>query len=319
MENIKIHLDTDLGGDIDDVCALAFLLRSPDVEITGITVVGDTGGRRTGYTKYVLMVEQRSNIQVAAGAETSRRSYRSELRLLEEGRYWPEPIRPSPNPPEEAVQLLRNSIEQGATVVGVGPYTNLYLLDKQHPGILKQANLVLMGGYVYPVRQGFPDWKNDFDFNVQVDVNSAKHVLQGSNPTLVPLSVTAETSLRRSHLAELRKAGALGELIALQAEAFAEDEWQETKYGRTCKRLPEDHINFQHDALACAIAVGYSDGIEMQALPLVVDEKDGWLHERIDNPGRPIKVVTRVDGPRFNEFWLERVRKGFASKQQNQL
>jgi purine nucleosidase len=64
MENIKIHLDTDLGGDIDDVCALAFLLRSPDVEITGITVVGDTGGRRTGYTKYVLMVEQRSNIQI---------------------------------------------------------------------------------------------------------------------------------------------------------------------------------------------------------------------------------------------------------------
>jgi hypothetical protein len=37
----KIHLDTDLGGDIDDVCALSMLLRWSDIEITGITVVGD--------------------------------------------------------------------------------------------------------------------------------------------------------------------------------------------------------------------------------------------------------------------------------------
>ena len=31
----KVHLDTDLGGDIDDLCALAMLLRWKDVEITG--------------------------------------------------------------------------------------------------------------------------------------------------------------------------------------------------------------------------------------------------------------------------------------------
>ena len=30
----KIHLDTDLGGDLDDICALAMLLRWPGVELT---------------------------------------------------------------------------------------------------------------------------------------------------------------------------------------------------------------------------------------------------------------------------------------------
>jgi len=40
----KVHLDTDLGGDIDDLCALALLLRWPGVEITGITTVIDDGG-----------------------------------------------------------------------------------------------------------------------------------------------------------------------------------------------------------------------------------------------------------------------------------
>jgi hypothetical protein len=34
---MKIHLDTDLGGDIDDICALAMLLRWPqEIQITAL-------------------------------------------------------------------------------------------------------------------------------------------------------------------------------------------------------------------------------------------------------------------------------------------
>ncbi len=303
----RIHLDTDLGGDIDDICALAFLLRSPDVELTGVTIAGDTNGKRTGYTRYALKLEGRNDIPVAAGAETSQITYRSELGIPQENKYWPEPIPASPNPPEEAIELLRKSIEQGATVIGIGPYTNLYLLDNKYPGILKRAKLFLMGGYVYPVRPGFPDWKNEFDFNVQIDVKSSKHVLQNSTPTLVPLSVTAETFLRRAHIERLRKAGALGQLLARQAEAFAVDEQTETKYGATCESLPKDIINFQHDPLTCAIALGWNEGVETNEIPLVIEEKNGWLQERIDSAGKRIKVVTKVDGPRFSEFWVDRV------------
>lgn len=34
---VRVHLDTDLGGDPDDACALAMLLGWPNVEIVGIT------------------------------------------------------------------------------------------------------------------------------------------------------------------------------------------------------------------------------------------------------------------------------------------
>jgi purine nucleosidase len=306
-EPIKVHLDTDLGGDIDDICALAFLLRSPDAHLTGITVVGDTDGRRAGYVRHVLDLEERNDIPVAAGADTSQRFFRSELGLPQENGYWPEPITPSPNPQEEAISLLKKGIEQGATIIGIGPYTNLYLLDKQYPGILKQARLFLMGGYVYPVRPGFPDWKNEFDFNVQIDVKSAKHVLENSVPTLVPISVTVETALRRSHLHSLRTAGVLGQLLARQAEAFAADEKMEAKYGEICEGLPADIINFQHDPLTCAIALDWTEGVEIKEAPLIIEEKDGWLHERIDSTGIPIKVVTKIDGSRFSEFWVERI------------
>jgi inosine-uridine nucleoside N-ribohydrolase len=313
MKKIKIHLDTDLGGDIDDICALAFLLRSANVDLTGITVVGDTQGKRTGYTKYVLKTEGRSDIPVAAGAETSQGFYRSELGLPQEDRYWPELVAPSPNPPEEAIRLLKKSIEQGAIVIGIGPYTNLFLLDKHYPGILEKAKIFLMGGYIYPSRPGYPQWERKFDFNIEIDIKSAKHVLENSNPLLVPLSVTVETSLRRVYLDRLRNAGALGQLLVRQAESFAEDENMEKKFGKTCEGLPEDHINFQHDSLTCAIALGYNDGVEIKELPLVL-EKNGWLHERIDNSGKIFKVVTKIDGPKFNEFWVNQITQEFTSQ-----
>ena len=36
-----VHLDTDIGGDIDDLCALALLLRWKGVELTGVTTVAE--------------------------------------------------------------------------------------------------------------------------------------------------------------------------------------------------------------------------------------------------------------------------------------
>ena len=307
MNNIKVHLDTDLGGDIDDICALAFLLHWPNIEITGITVVGDTNGRRTGYTRYALKIADRNDIPVAAGADVSGGFYRSELGIPQEDKYWPEKVPPSPNPPEEAIELLKRSIDQGAIIIGIGPYTNLYLLDLQYPGILKNAKLVLMGGYIYPPRSGYPQWERNFDFNIEIDIKSAKHVLENSSPLLVPLSVTVETSLRRSHLDRLRNAGPLGQLLARQAESFAEDEKMEEKFGKTCEGLPTDHINFQHDPLTCAIALGYNDGVEIKELPLVLEEKDGWLYEKIDNNGKIFKIVTKINGPKFSEFWVNQI------------
>lgn len=304
----KIHLDTDFGGDIDDLCALALLLRWPDpIELTGITTVGEVGGRRAGAVRYVLGLEGRDEIPIAAGADVALGRFRYELGLPPEARYWPAPITPNPGPVEDALELLRQSIEQGATVIGIGPYTNLYLLDLQHPGILAQAPIFLMGGYVYPPRAGFPQWDNEMDFNVQADIRSAQHVFENAQPTLTTLASTAETALRRSHLPALRTAGALGQLIARQAEEFAVDEQMAERFGATCPGLPADIINFQHDPLACAVALGWRDGIEIGELPLLVEERDGWLCERIDTAGKTTRVVTKVDGARFSDFWVKTI------------
>jgi inosine-uridine nucleoside N-ribohydrolase len=164
-----------------------------------------------------------------------------------------------------------------------------------------------MGGYVYPIRPGFPNWGNDMDWNIQVDVRSARHVIENSTPVLIPLTVTVETALRRAYLGELKTAGPLDCLIAQQAEAFAIDEQNEKRIGETCDGLPNDIINFLHDPLACAIALSYEEGIEIHEVPLLLEEKNGYLYEHIDPTGKATRLVTRIDGPHFSDFWLDKI------------
>ena len=311
---LKLHLDTDLGGDIDDLCALAMVLNWPDVDLLAVTTNSDDGGRRAGYARYALRLAGRDDVAVAAGADVSLGCYRVRPGLPDEAVYWPEAVPPAPTSLDQALALLERSIEQGAIVAAIGAYTNLALLEKRSPGILRRARLCLMGSYVFPPRAGFPPWGNDLDWNVQVDVQSAQTVIERSSPTLVPLSVTVETSLRRAYLGRLRQSGPLAQLIARQAEAFAREWSYEARFGQTCPGLPDDTINFQHDPLACAIALGWNEGVEIRELPLTLTIEDGWLCERVDAAGNPARVVTRVDGGRFNEFWLSIVAGPDAAK-----
>lgn len=303
----KLHLDTDLGGDIDDVCALAMLLKWPDLEITGITTVSDDQGRRAGYTRYMLNLAGRDDIPVAAGADVSLGGYRVRPGFPDETQYWPELVVAAPGPLGAALDLLENSIKQGAIVMGIGCYTNLALLERRSPGILHQANLVLMGGYIFPVRAGYPAWGNDMDWNIQVDVGSAQYVLQHAHPLLVPLTVTVETALQRAHLPRLQQAGAMGQLLARQAEAHAQEYNNETLLGRPNPNVPDDLINFQHDPLACAIALGWNEGVIIEDIPLRLEIKDSWLHEIPDANGQPMRVVTQVNGSAFSAFWMDRI------------
>jgi len=304
---LKLHLDTDIGGDIDDLCALAMVLNWPDANLLAVTTNQDNSGRRAGYARYALRLAGREDVPVAAGADASLDCYRIYPGLPDEAAYWPEPIPPAPGPLDAALDLLQRSIEQGAIIAAIGACTNLALLEKRSPGILRNANLVLMGGYVFPPRAGYPAWGNDFDWNVQNDIGSAQIVIERSNPTLVPLTVTIETALRRAHLPALRQAGPLAQLIARQAEAFAIEYGNETLYGQTCAGLPDDIINFQHDPLACAIALGWHDGVEISELPLDLAVEDGWLVQRIADGGKPTRVVTRVNGAKFSQSWLDMV------------
>lgn len=301
---MKLHLDTDLGGDMDDLCALAMLLCWPGLEITGITTNAEENGRRAGYVRYILNLVGRGDIPVAAGADLSDGHYRyDKLGYPPDEENWPEPIPLKPGDRDEATVLLKQSVDQGALVVGIGPLTNLARLDEVYPGTLHQADLYIMGSYAYDIPPEYPQFKREDDWNIQFDIQASRYLLENTDPTLIPLTVSCQTFLRRADLPRLAGAGKLGQLLVRQAEVFARHEDLLQRYG-TYSGVPRDIINFHHDPLACAIALGWRDGIEMQTVPLKVEEREGWLYEKVADDGIQTRLVTKIDGEAFSNHWL---------------
>ena len=302
---MRVHLDTDLGGDPDDACALALLLGWPGVEIVGITTTIDPGGRRAAYVRHCLKLVGRNDIPVAAGAEASMTSGRLAEPYIGE-RYWPASIAPQPSAPGAAVALLRRSVEQGATVIGIGPYTNLALLEEAHPGSLGLVPVVVMGGWVEPPAGGLPDWGPEMDWNVQWDTRAADAVATAApRLTLAALPATLKAHLRAADLPRLRASGALGELLARQSEAHAHDHGI-IEVARAHPELPDDLLNFHYDPVACAVAVGWS-GVAAEHIPLRCELQDGVLRWSADPTGRTTRVLLDLDASSFSDAWLQAV------------
>ena len=67
--------------------------------------------------------------------------------------------------------------------------------------------------------------------------------------------------------------------------------------------LPADIINFHHDPLACAIALGWREGVSIETVPLKLETRDGRLYEIPDSAGKLKPLVTKIDGRLFSDFW----------------
>ncbi len=301
---MRVHLDTDLGGDPDDACALAMLLGWPGVELVGITTTIDPGGRRAGYVAHCLRLAGREGIPVAAGAAVSMTT----LELAEPAgeSHWPAIAVPRPSPPGAALDLLERSIASGATVVAIGPCTNLGLLEIARPGTLGQTPVTLMGGWVQPPAQGLPAWGPEMDWNVQWDTRAAEIVGGAAiDLTLATLPATLQGHLRAADLPRLRASGPLGELLARQSELHAVEAGM-AELGPAHAALPDDLLNFHYDPIACAVALDWPGATieEMRLRPVV---RGGVLRFEPDPAGRPVRVLVGLDGPAFTEAWLTAV------------
>jgi purine nucleosidase len=304
--SVLVHLDTDLGNNPDDACALAMLLGWPGADLVGVTTTIDPGGLRAGCATYLLELAGRADIPLAAGAERSLTTRRRVDPLVGDQRYWPSAIVPRPSPPGAALDLLAQSITRGASVVATGPFTNLALLELAQPGSLARTPIVIMGGWVAPPADGLPPWGPEADWNVQCDARAAQIVIERSvQLTLTPLPVTLKAHLRAADLTRLRSAGALGELLARQSVTHSLDA-KKAALGRACAALPDDLLNFHHDPVTCAVALGW-EGAAVGEMHLAVVIEDGVMRMRSQADGLPMRVLTDLDGHAFSDAWLSAI------------
>src|SRR5919202_2195853 len=199
IRRMRLHLDTDFGGDPDDACALAMLLGWPDVEIVGITTNLDAGGRRAGCVCHFLELAGRVDIPVAAGAGASLTTLQQYESTWGDTRYWPEPVTPRPAAPGAAIDLLARNLGRGATVVAIGAFTNLALLEVSRPGSLAGAAVVATAGWLGRLPPGFPDWGPEMDFNVQCDTRAGGIRGGPGGPTPVRAPPAGKAPPRATH------------------------------------------------------------------------------------------------------------------------
>jgi purine nucleosidase len=304
---VRVHLDTDIGSDPDDACALAMLLGRPGVEVVGLTTTVDPGGRRAGYAAYCLDLLGRGDVPVVAGSPRALSHDAPAARTVEDGAMWPAGFAARPSPAGAATDLLLRSVEAGATVVAIGPYTNLALLERARPGSLARVPVVLMGGWVRPPAPGLPRWGPDRDWNMQADPVAAQEVIEAcADLTLSTLPVSLQVPLRAGDLPALRALGPMGELLARQSEEHAATSGKGA-LGPAHEGLPDDLVNFHYDPLACAVALGW-DGAVVEKMRLRVALEDGGVRLYEDPDGQAVRVVVDVDGDAFTLTWLQAVR-----------
>ncbi len=299
----QVHLDTDLGTNMDDLAALAMLLGAAGVDLTAVTTCMDPGGRRAGYVRHALGRAGAADVAVAAGAEVSMTTLTMPGRFPDDAHRWPEAVPPAPAPPGAALRLLGDSVDAGATIVAIGPYTNLGLLGVERPALLARAKVVVMGGWFDLPRAGLPPWGPDRDSNVQHDTDAARMVIDHAGElTMVPIPLTLRVHLRGDDLGRLRAAGPLGRLVAFQAERQGAEQ-ATRELAAFCPAVPGDLLNFQHDPLACAAALGWP--CVTFDTRRVGPELDGGVLRLVEDPaGRPVRVA--VDGWGGPRTWTPR-------------
>src|SRR5579883_372352 len=191
---IPILLDTDIGTDIDDAFALALIVRSPELELLGVTTVsGDTHARARLAAK-LLWESGLRTIPVVAG-EPGRP-------LPIEQTRWADGFKSPQLRQGSAVDFLDSTLRhrQGkTTIVAIGPLTNIAALLQKDPSITsKISRIVMMGGSIH---HGYGDDPSPVaEYNIASDPAAAQKVFTaGVSILMVPLDVTAMLQL---HAAE---------------------------------------------------------------------------------------------------------------------
>jgi inosine-uridine nucleoside N-ribohydrolase len=187
----KIIIDTDIGDDIDDAFALALAVKSPELQVLGVTTgLGDTEARARITDRFLGEIG-RADIPVLAGVATATKNQMPQRRYGDGGPFVK-------NSHANAVDFLLEQIRKypgEITLIAIGPLMNVGgAIDKDAATFRKLKRVVLMGG---SVRRGYgelgytahvppmPEW------NILNDVASAQKLFASGVPVYVmPLDST---------------------------------------------------------------------------------------------------------------------------------
>ena len=207
----KIIIDTDPG--VDDVIAISIALRSPELEVLGLTsVFGNTYGEVTAQNALRLVeLEEYDSIPVSRGSDVPLVMPLESLGTMVHGEDGMGNTNPSPpkgkvikkSAAEFIIEMVHTYPDE-VTLVPIGPLTNIALALKIDPTIVNLTKkVVLMGGAVSRPGNISPT----AEANIYHDPHAADIVMRAGWPlVMVGLDVTQQVVMTPNFLEEIYKA-----------------------------------------------------------------------------------------------------------------
>jgi len=161
---IPVILDTDIGTNIDDALALAYLLKQPRCELLGITTVTHRARERAQIADALCRAFGRDDVPIFCGADQPLHALQQQTEAPQQTilKHWPHR---KDFQPDRAVDFLRQTIRSRPgkiTLLTIGPLTNiakLFQADPEIPQLIHQH--VMMGGlYLHRVPGYGPTERN---------------------------------------------------------------------------------------------------------------------------------------------------------------
>ncbi len=287
--SVKLLLDTDIGGDLDDALALAYLLKQPRCELLGVTTVGGQAERRAALASAVRHALGSAAMSVHVGAsapllipERQPCAYQAEALSAR----WPHQSFGKCNTAVEFLQRTIRAHPHEVTLLTIGPLTNiglLFALDPEIPTLL--AGMMVMGGSLLAEER-------DQEWNLVCDPHAAAIVMAAPVAlTSVGWDVTRHCRLDEAEFRRrLAQAGPPLGFVGAMAEVFFRHE------------APEVYF---HDPLAAALLFE-SALCHTRAQPLAVELYDAQRLGRtraVEGPARH-RVADSVDVEAFfTHYW----------------
>lgn len=246
---VRMILDVDSAG--DDILAILFAARHPEIQLEGVTTVMGASGSIEQATRVALNTltrAERDDVPVAAGAyrpivghseEDMRAPVHFEKTLHDRfgerlkgfNAPAPEPKRPADS--RHAVDFILETVRQNPgeiTLVATGPFTNVAMALLQEPDLPKLVpECIVLGGTFHCPGNITPV----AEYNIWADPEAAKLVMNsGMKLTIVGLDVcetndAADAMLTRDDLADLAEhdvplAGYLVEFLPIYIDIWRE-------------------------------------------------------------------------------------------------
>ena len=180
----KVIFDTDIGDDIDDAYALGLLLRSPEVDLLGVTTTFKDTHLRARLAARFLADSGRGDVPVYEGPKTPGKPDFSQ------GKYAAgAPDRKFPDAIGFVLDAIRKNPGQ-ITLVAVGPLSNVGALIAKDPETFRKLKrVVMMGGSVAKGYDGHT--APDVEWNIRCDIAGAKALFGAGVPIyMMPLDST---------------------------------------------------------------------------------------------------------------------------------